>query len=348
MSASPRDDRRPIGFATGYDRSLSVRDMAESMSHAEAAGFQLGFFSETIEAMRDSVSALAAFAMSTSELLIGCTQIARLRSPLIMAQTLASLDELAGGRLIVAVGACTSSHARRYGLPETDPVTALREWVTTIRGLLSGEAVSFQGSTVRFDGAALGWRPRRPSIPIWIPATSRTGLRLAGSLGDGVLLNAVCSPEYTANALAIVREGVEEAGKRWEDFQVAQIIVCSVEDDHAAAVEAVRWEVASKFDPLQMPFIAGPKMRVGEPYIRAEDLPRFELAFRSGGKEALMEAVPLSYIEGMTATGTEGEVAARVQAFRDAGVRIPILRPAARHQTAPLLELFAPGAVPVA
>jgi hypothetical protein len=43
----------------------------------------------------------------------------------------------------------------------------------------------------------------------------------------------------------------------------------------------------------------------------------------------------------MTASGTPDEVKKRVQQYRDAGVQVPLLRPAAAHQTQPLLDLFA-------
>lgn len=333
-----------IGFATGYDPALSVRDMAQWMAAAEERGYEIGFFSETIELMRDSVTALGAFGLATTRMTLGATQIVRFRSPLIMAQTLVSLDELTGGRMILAPGACTNTHAVRHGLEPFSPPTTLREWVEAMRRIVSGDNVDFDGESVRFKDATLGWEPVRRYIPMWIPGTSRTGLEIAGEIGDGVLLNAVCSPEYTVNALKIVREAVEKSGKDWETFEVAQLINCSVEDDQQSALNAVRWEVASKFDPIQLPFIAGPKMRVGEPYIRAEDIPRFEEAYRSGGKEALIKAVPDSYVAGMTASGTPDQVAARIQEFRDAGVRLPIIRPAARHQTQRLMDLMAPAA----
>lgn len=332
-----------VGFATGYDPTLTVRDMADSMVRAEESGFEAGFFSETIELMRDSVTTLAAVALRTSRLLIGCTQIVRLRTPLTMAQTLATLDELSGGRIVLAPGACTDTHAKRYGLPPFDPVTSLREWVEVMRRILAGERIDFRGESISFDAAELGWTPVRRTVPMWIPATSTTGLRLAGMIGDGVLLNACCSPEYSANALRIVREAVEASGRDWELFEVAQLVNCSVEDDRSDAIEAIRWEVASKFDPIQLPFIAGPKMRVGEPYIHAKDLPIFEEAYRRGGKEALTEAVPDEYVLGMTATGTPEDVVKRVEEFRAVGVRLPILRPAARHQTDRILSLFAPA-----
>jgi len=331
-----------VGFATGYDARLSNAEMAHFMAEAEKRGYEIGFFSETIELMRDSVSALATFGLATSTMTLGCTQIVRLRSPLVMAQTLASLDEMTGGRIMLAPGACTKTHSKRHGLEHINASVALREYVEAMRLILAGGRVSYHGESVNFDDVELGWEPVRKYVPMYLPATSRPGLRLAGQIADGVLLNAICSPEYSANALKIVRDSVEESGRAWSEFKVAQLINCSVEDDHETAVNAIKWEVASKLDPIQLPFIAGPKMRVGEPYIRPEDIPIFEEAWNRGGKQALIDAVPDSYVEGMTASGTPNEVVERVQKFRDVGVDLPILRPAAAHQAERLLDLFAP------
>jgi alkanesulfonate monooxygenase SsuD/methylene tetrahydromethanopterin reductase-like flavin-dependent oxidoreductase (luciferase family) len=330
-----------VGFAVGYDPAMNGRDMAHWMREAEDRGYEIGFFSETIELMRDSVSSLSAIALATERLTIGCTQIVRLRSPLVMAQTVASLDELSGGRLMLAPGSCTSTHAKRHGLEPADPGVALREWIESMRLILAGDNASYDGELVRFKDVELGFEPPRRHVPMFVPATSRKGLRIAGAIGDGVLLNAVCSPEYSANALAIVREAVEESGRDWEQFEVAQLINCSVADDEATALDAIRWEVASKLDPIQLPFIAGPKMRVGEPYFHPDDFPKFEEAWRQGGKPALIKAVPDSYVRGMTASGTPEQVKEKVQQYRDVGVRLPILRPAAKDQAERLLDLFA-------
>jgi alkanesulfonate monooxygenase SsuD/methylene tetrahydromethanopterin reductase-like flavin-dependent oxidoreductase (luciferase family) len=321
---------------------MDVRDMAYWMREAEQRGFQIGFFSETIELMRDSVSALAGIGLSTDTMTLGCTQIVRLRTPLVMAQTAAALDELMGGRLLFAPGACTTTHAKRHGLPPADPATALREWVGAMRLILaSEERVSYHGEVVTFDDCHLGFEPVRREIPMFLPATSRKGLRLAGEIGDGVILNAICSPEYSANAIAIIKKAAEDAGRDFNLFKIYQLVNCSVEDDHLKALDAIRWEVASKLDPIQLPFIVKPKKAVGEPYMHEEDIPVFEEAWNRGGKEALIAAVPDSYVEGMTASGTPDEVIARVQRYRDAGVQVPILRPAAAHQAERLLDLFA-------
>ncbi len=333
-----------VGFALGYGKFTNVREMAAVMQQAEDRGFEMAFFSETIELMRDSVTSLAAIGLATKRLKLGSTQIVRLRGPVVMAQSLATLDELTEGRMTLAPGACTNSHARVHALRTevgAKPPEVLREYIESIRLLLTGEKVSYHGKYVNFSNVGLGWKPRRTNIPVYVPATASVGLRLAGEVADGVVLNAVCSPEYTVNALKIVKESAEKAGRDFSKFEVAQIINCSMEDDHKKALDAIRWEVATKLDPIQLPFIAGPKMRVGEPYIKKEDIPLFEKAHAEGGMEGLIRAIPDSYVEGMTASGTPEEVKKRVQQYRDAGVKIPLLRPAAAHQTERLLDLFA-------
>ena len=336
-AAAPR-----TGFALGYDAGVGVRDMADWMAEADERGYDLGFFSETVELMRDSVSSIAAMALATRSIRLGGTQIVRLRSPLVMAQTAASLDELSGGRFVLAPGACTATHAERHGLPPAHPATALREWIEAIRLLLSGETVSYEGALVRLKDVRLGWTPVRTSIPVLIPATSRTGLRLAAEIADGVLLNSVSSPEYSAAAVSFLREAVRGAGRDWDAFEVAQLVVCSIDEDHLRAMDAVRWEVASKLDPFQLPYNARARLALGEPYLDPADFPTFRRAWDEGGREALVRAVPDSYVEGMTAAGTSEEVRARVARYRDAGVKLPILRPASRHQASTLLEVFSP------
>lgn len=333
---------RRIGLATGYDPSLGVREFAEAVRQIDERGWEIAFFSETFALMRDSVTALAAFAAGTTRVTLGCTQVVRLRSPVTMAQTIASLDELSGGRIVICPGACTRIHAERHGLEPLDPALALREWIEVIRLVLSGERISYRGQVVTLDGVGLGWKPLRHHVPLWIAATTATGLAVAGSLGDGVLLNTVASPEYSANAIRIVREAAEAAGKDWATFEVAQLINTSVEDDHDRAVDAVRWEVATKFLPGKFRTQAGPRMRVGEPCIDAAAVPRLEEAHRQGGPEALARALPKAMVEGLAAAGRSEEVVRRIQRYREAGVKLPIVRPAAAHQTQRIIDLFSP------
>lgn len=329
------------GLAMGYDPSLSVRDMAALARQAEENGFDMAFFSEALLCNRDSVTALAAFGLATSRIRLGATQVVRLRSPVVMAQTLASLDELTGGRIVLAPGACTEKHARRHGLAPITPALTLREWVESVRLLLAGGKITYKGESVELDQAGLNWSPVRPSIPFWIASISRTGLRLAGQLADGVLLDAHTSPEYAENAVKILQDAVGAAGRDWGSFEVAQIIPCSVEDTHDEAVDAVRWEAASRFESPNFPAETERRLRVGEPAVNREDFPMLMHALTTGGKPAVAKALPRSLIENTTACGTPDEVVARVARYRRAGVTFPLIRAQARHQNLRVLALFA-------
>ena len=332
-----------IGLATGYDPTLGVREFRQAVREIDERGWEMAFFSETVALMRDSVTALAAFASATTRISLGCTQVVRLRSPVLMAQTLASLDELSGGRIVLCPGACTRVQGEKHGLEFVDPPQALREWIEVIRGLMTGERVSYAGKVVTVDAAQLGWKPLRPRVPLWIAATSATGLAMAGAIGDGVLLNTVASPEYSANAIAIVRRAVEAAGRDWASFEVAQLINTSLEDDRERAINAVRWEVATKFLPGKFRSQAGPRVRVGEPHIDPGLVPELEQAYHRGGPDALARALPASMVQGLTAAGTPDEVVARIERYRHAGVRLPIVRPAAAHQIQGIIDLFSQG-----
>jgi alkanesulfonate monooxygenase SsuD/methylene tetrahydromethanopterin reductase-like flavin-dependent oxidoreductase (luciferase family) len=329
------------GIATGYDPSMSIQAMAGLAKEAEARGYDMAFFSETIHINRDSVSTLAAFAMATTRIALGAVQVVRLRTPLLMAQTLASLDELAGGRIVLAPGACTDKHAERHGLAPITPAVTLKEWIESIRLLLRGIPVSYKGQSIEFENVTLGWTPQRTYIPFWVAAMSRTGLQLTGRLADGVLLDAHTSPEYVENAVRILKQAVQDSGREWSGFEVAQIIPCSVEDTHEAAVQAVRWESASRFQSPSFPVETERRLRVGEPAINRDDFPMLLEALRTGGKAAVAKALPQSLVENTTASGTPDEVVARVERYRRAGVTFPLLRPQGRHQMPRVLDLFA-------
>jgi 5,10-methylenetetrahydromethanopterin reductase len=336
-----------LGFGTGYDPSVSVAGVAQQVQQAETAGFAMGWFSEAARLLRDGPSSLSAMALATSRISIGAVQVVRLRTPAVMAQTIATLDELSGGRLVIAPGACSPGAAVRHGLPPADPGRSLIEYMESIRLLLTGESVSYHGEYVTFENVKLGWTPPRSTVPLLPASTSPNGLRIAGRYGDGVLLDACSSPEYSANAIAIIRRAAEEAGRDWSEFTIAQIVSCSIADDEQSALDAVRWEVATKLTPASHRFQRF-RISVGEPHMRVEDFQTFETAFDRGGMEALTAAIPDSYVRGVTASGTPAQVRQRVQTYVQAGVGLPILRPASPAQSSRLLELFGDVRQPVA
>ncbi len=174
-----------VGFATGYDPDMNVREIADWMKKAEERGFVMGFFSETIELNRDSVSALTAAGLATERMTLGATQTVRIRNPLVMAQTIASLDEITGGRMILSPGACTNTHARRYGLEPLSPPMTLREWVEAMRLVISGQKASYHGDVVQFDNAPLAPVVGVPGRAVAGPVEEHVSSGIVGEIAPG-------------------------------------------------------------------------------------------------------------------------------------------------------------------
>lgn len=324
-----------LGFATGYDAAATVPDMARTAADAERAGFDMGFFSETFYTNRDSVSAIAGFASTTTSMMLGTTQVVRLRSPLVMAQTAATLAEMSNQRLVLVLGACTDKHARRHALPPQPPARVLVEYIQCIRALLTGVKVTYRGEFVSLEGVGLNWQPSSAEVPIWVAGATPLGLRTAAEHGDGVLLDAGTSPEYVKNALAIVASTRAELGRSMDGFAVAQLINTSIEASREEAISAVRWEIASKFKYAST---ARGKVMVGEPNIDPDAPTRLSEIFAEHGEQALLESIPDEYVINLTASGTPADVRARVERYREAGVTLPLLRPAAPQQVPRLLN----------
>jgi alkanesulfonate monooxygenase SsuD/methylene tetrahydromethanopterin reductase-like flavin-dependent oxidoreductase (luciferase family) len=144
------------------------------------------------------------------------------RGPVATAKTLAAIDILSGGRLIVGVG--PGSSARDYdsvGLPFEERWKRLDESVLALRALWQHGAPAFEGIFYSTQGLDLEPYPaQRPTPPIWIGSWgSPAGLRRTARLGDGWLASAYnTTPEVFSDAWARLGGYLRDAGKRPEGF----------------------------------------------------------------------------------------------------------------------------------
>src|SRR5581483_3770538 len=89
---------------------------------------------------------------------------------------------------------------------------------------------------------------------IYIGATGDAMMELAGEIADGCVLNYCVPPEYNIKALELLDQGAKKAGRRLEDLDRPQLVVCSVDHDHKKAVEAAK-ELITQY-LAQQPHIA--------------------------------------------------------------------------------------------
>ncbi len=149
------------------------------------------------------------------------------------------------------------SAGANVGIDRRKPLTAMKETVEVLRCLLNMERVTFHGEFHHVDGIELdvvhGKREPR-NVPIMIGATGDKMMELAGEISDGVVLNYCVPPEYNDNALEFLQAGVKRAGRKMEDLDRPQLVVCSVDHDSERAIDTTR-ELLTQY-LAQQPHIA--------------------------------------------------------------------------------------------
>jgi 5,10-methylenetetrahydromethanopterin reductase len=186
---------------------------------------------------------LAAAALYTNKITFG-TGVTNpwMINPVITAQAIATLDELAPGRVLLGIGAGDKTTLEAVGVEMGKPMAAVKEAVELFRRLTAGENVAFQGEVFKTAGAKFNFKPKN-KIPVYIGAQGPKMLEMAGMIGDGVLVNA-SHPSDIEFAVKTAGEGAKKAGKKPEEFEVAAYTSFSINEDPKKAVKAASPVVA--------------------------------------------------------------------------------------------------------
>ena len=230
---------------------------------------------------------------------------------------MATLDEVAPGCAAIAVGTGNPLFLAESGRAIEKPVRAIREFAEALRKLWSGEAVHADGEFVRLAGARLAFEPSAP-IPIYIAAIGPDMLRLAGRIGDGVVLSAGLSTDSVRQSLAVCAEGASKAGRDPSALRRAGYLFFGVSHDAKEAIDAVRQKLAFV---MRNKFLAANIKASGiavdqEAVIAA--IARREIAAASA-------LVPDEAVEAFGIAGTPRHCSARLRDFIDAGINEPVL-----------------------
>jgi 5,10-methylenetetrahydromethanopterin reductase len=303
-----------------------IRDGMRYAKLAEDAGFEAVWQAES-RLVREATIPLAAFGAVTDRIRLGSGVVSMwTRNPAFLAATFATLDDLAPGRAILGVGAWWDPLARKVGVDRGGALGAMRELVTVVRALLAGETVTFDGRFVHLDGVELDVvheERRAREVPIYIGATGMKMMELAGEIADGALLNYLVSPSYDADALAALARGAETAGRTLDDVDRPQLVVCSMDDDRAKALDAARLLVTQYLG--QQPHIMKAS---GVPEALLDEIGQV-LTWPASHDQVVRASrlVPDEVVQMITASVTPDECRAKVAEYRAAGCTCPVLYP---------------------
>jgi len=229
------------------------------------------------------------------------------RHPVQIARAAASVAEISGGRFLLGLGAGNRKHViERLGLDGSRAAERVREAAILIRRLLRGETVTHTGhwtlQAIRLE------REGAVEVPILIGTRNPRMLRIAGQVGDGVLMESLVSPGAQAYGFEEVRAGAAAVGRTPQRFEVVAWQSVTITDDRSAGVDAMRPWVAYLLG-MTTPAVAA-RMGVDTDVTR-----RVHEAFAAGGAQAAMPFVGVDEVDRFLIVGSPAEVASRSAAL---------------------------------
>jgi 5,10-methylenetetrahydromethanopterin reductase len=306
-----------VRVGVAFDGFVSTADAVALAQRAVAAGARSLWVAEHL-GYREAIATCMAFAIKAPGPLLVPTAVSPyLWHPTPTAMALATLEEVAPGRVAVAIGTGNPLFLQESGHAVDKPVRANRELTEALRKLWAGEAVQMSGDFVRLAGARLAFKPSAP-IPVYIAAMGPDMLRLAGRIGDGVVLSAGLSTDSVRQSLALSAEGAARDKRDLSAFRRAGYLFFGTAREPKEAVAAVRQKLA---------FVMRNKFLSAN--IKASGIPVDQEAVMAAiarrdiaGAAAL---VPDEAVEAFGIAGSPEHCTRRLRDFIDAGLDEPVL-----------------------
>ncbi len=172
---------------------------------AEGAGFDYGWLFDSHVLWRDPYPLLTLMAGVTERMRLGtCVTNPGTREPSVTASSLATLDEISGGRMDLGIGRGDSAR-RVLGKPPitlADTETAIR----VIRELVAGRSIEYEGTELQFPWTS-GW-----TLPVWVAGYGPLALAMTGRVADGIILQ-LADPDLIRWFVGQVRDAATAAGR---------------------------------------------------------------------------------------------------------------------------------------
>jgi alkanesulfonate monooxygenase SsuD/methylene tetrahydromethanopterin reductase-like flavin-dependent oxidoreductase (luciferase family) len=305
-----------VGVGTFISAGRSLETALQRVERAESLGYESVY--TTHIAARDSLIVLAAYATRTERIKLGTGVLPIYsRTPVATAQAAATIDELSGGRMVLGLGVAHRVTVENwFGSTIGKPVAEMREYANAVRAMFRGEDPPV-GDRFPTRFRFMGYEPR-PDLPLYIAALSPAMLRLAGEIGDGVMLW-LCNPDYIRDVVVPeVTKGRERAGMALEGFDIVAAVPAAVTDDADVARASLRNDLIPYFS---LPFYRAMIARSGYP----DEIAAFDEAIKRGDTHAAAAAISDSFLEQVAAVGSATEAEASVRRYLDAGANSPCL-----------------------
>ena len=310
-----------------------IRDSIETIRVADELGFH-AVYSVDETWHKDWAVLFAAAADGTQRIRFGpnVTHVF-LREPTLIAQQLATLDELTGGRVEAVVSTGNFGLMHQYGVDwaARKPLSRLKEALYVMRTFLDEGKIDFKGDFFEYTGLFTAARPVQERMPLLMGGMKGPrSFIAAGELADGMHHALSYSREAYDYMVEHVKQGADKAGRDMADLDIGAWVVTVVAEDSAAAKQAARILVAFYISSM-------PEEQLARHDITPAEVQPVVDALGAGDIKGAYEAFTPDYVEKLSLAGTPDEVVEKIRSdIEPAGVNHMILALSDAH----LVEFF--------
>jgi 5,10-methylenetetrahydromethanopterin reductase len=286
-----------------------VDQLLGAIETADRLGFY-GCYAADETFHKDSWLILAAAAGRTEQLrlCLDATHVI-LKEPTILAQQLATLDELSRGRAEAVFAIGNIAMLEQYGLAWklTHPIARLREAHHVLRTFLDEGKIDFEGEFYRYSGLFTSARPVQERIPLKIGAMrGPRSFELAGEISEGMHHAVGYSSGALGYAAEHVRIGAERAGRDWRSLDLGAWMPAAIASDSAKAKEAARVVAAFYVSSL-------PPEQIDRHGLERAELASISEAFARGDIEQVLALTTPEIADRLALAGTADEWIERIE-----------------------------------
>lgn len=329
-----------LRFGFAHVPAEHYRKHVELVRLAEALGFDQAWIPDQTF-FRDPYVILAALAPATSTIRLGLGVTNPFtRHPAMSARAIATVDELAPGRVALGIGAGNVRELLApLGLPSSETAARIREMTELAHQVLTSDEVDYAGEHYRMEGGRLEFGPA--AVPVYVAGRGPLVLEVAGEVADGALVGGLCTPAGIGYALDCIRRGAARRGRDARDLDIGSWVTCRITDDRQTALKQLQTVVAH--------IIGGAPDNVLEAIgLPLDRIGLIKNAYREGGSTQAAEHVTEECVDSFAIVGDAEACAARIRELEQAGTtQFILLMPpgtVAQHET--LLRQFATDVMP--
>jgi len=314
-------------------------DAANLVQMAESAGYDSVWVAESYGS--DVVSVLAWLAAKTKKIKLGAAIMqVPARPPAAAAMAGATIDALSGGRFIFGFGPSGPQVSEGwYGVPYPKPYGRTREYVEIVRKIIAREEpLNYQGEhyqlplpadrgTGQGKALKLNFHPERNEIPVFIAAIGEKSVEVAAEIADGWIPIFFSPASFAETFGPSIEAGLAKGGKSRSDLEVSPSLSVAIDGDVENARNVVKASLLLYLGGMgskKQNFYVNLASRIGF----EDEAHRIQDLYLDGRKDEAYAAIPEELVDATSLVGTEGQIAERIQAFKDAGVDRIICSPA--------------------